>query len=47
MLKNKKESFSASESLHQRIREHSWRIREHNSAKRTLGILLSINWAKG
>jgi hypothetical protein len=34
MLKNQRESFSASESLHQRIREHSWRIKEHNSAKR-------------
>jgi hypothetical protein len=37
MLKNQRESFSASESLHQKIKEHSWRIRRHTPAKRTLG----------
>jgi hypothetical protein len=35
MLKNERESFSVSESLHQKIREHSWRIRKHSSARRT------------
>jgi hypothetical protein len=41
--KESKKSFSASESLHQRIKEqrikkHSWRIREHSSAKQTLKL---------
>jgi hypothetical protein len=37
MLKNQRESFSASELLYQRIRERSWRIREHSITKWTLG----------
>jgi hypothetical protein len=35
MLKNQRESFSASDSLHQRIREHSCKTREHSFANQT------------